>query len=294
MTDNLMMKARPADSVAASARERLLQGVPVRERRIDAAGVSTTVLEGGGGEPLLLLHGPGEHALKWLPVLASLTTTNRVIAPDLPGHGATQPTDAPLSVDRMLEWLGVVIDATCPSPPVVIGQTVGGAIAARFAALHGERVARLVLVDALGLAPFHPAADFAAALEAYLAAPDEATLDRLMRRCTYDFDRVRGSMGQGWQLFQDYTLDRVRAAGAQEALGALFEQFILPAMPSEVLASIRIPVSLIWGRNDLATDLSVAEAASTTYGWPLHVVEDCGDDPIIEQPERFLEALRKV
>ena len=294
MTEDLMMEARSADSTAAIGRKRLLKGAPVREREIDAAGVSTAVLEGGSGEPLLLLHGPGEHALKWLPVLASLVTTNRVIAPELPGHGATRRTGAPLSADQVLAWLGAVIDATCPSPPVVVGQTVGGAIAARYAALHGDRVARLVLVDALGLAPFHPTAEFAAALEAYLAAPDEATFEPLMRRCTHDFDRVRGRMGQGWQPFQDYTLDRVRAPGAQEALGALFEQFILPAMPREILASIRVPVTLIWGRNDLATDLSVAEAASTTYGWPLHVVEDCGDDPVIEQPERFLEVLRKA
>ena len=60
------------------------------------------------------------------------------------------------------------------------------------------------------------------------------------------------------------------------------------------MASIHIPVTLIWGRNDLATDVSVAEAASATYRWPLHVIEDCGDDPIIEQPERFLEVLGKV
>ena len=294
MTEDLMVKARPEDSAAATVREHLLKGAPVRERRIDAAGVSTAVLEGGSGEPLLLLHGPGEHALKWLPVLPSLVTTNRVIAPDLPGHGSTRPTDVPLNADQVLEWLGAVIDATCASPPIVVGHTVGGAIAARYAALHRDRIARVVLVDALGLAPFHPTAEFAVALEAYLAAPDEATLDRLMRRCTHDFDRVRGLMGQGWQPFQDYTLDRVRAAGAREALGALFEQFILPAIPREILGAIGVPVTLIWGRNDLATDLSVAETASATYGWPLYVIEKCGDDPIMEQPERFLEVLRKA
>jgi hypothetical protein len=38
--------------------------------------------------------------------------------------------------------------------------------------------------------------------------------------------------------------------------------------------------------------LSVAEAASARYGWPLHVIENARDDPAIEQPEAFLEALR--
>jgi pimeloyl-ACP methyl ester carboxylesterase len=38
----------------------------------------------------------------------------------------------------------------------------------------------------------------------------------------------------------------------------------------------------------------VAEAASKRYGWPLHVIEDAGDDPSIEQPEAFLRALQSA
>jgi hypothetical protein len=36
---------------------------------------------------------------------------------------------------------------------------------------------------------------------------------------------------------------------------------------------------LIWGRHDLQARLRVAQAASARYGWPLHVIEDCGADP---------------
>jgi pimeloyl-ACP methyl ester carboxylesterase len=51
---------------------------------------------------------------------------------------------------------------------------------------------------------------------------------------------------------------------------------------------------LIWGRHDLATDLSVAQAASDRYGWPLHVIEDAGDDPAMEQADAFVAALRRA
>src|SRR5947207_11244407 len=71
-------------------RERLLAGLPVRERRLDLAGVSTAVLEGGDGPPIVLLHGPGEFAAKWMRVFPALVRTNRVIAPDLPGHGTSE------------------------------------------------------------------------------------------------------------------------------------------------------------------------------------------------------------
>ena len=66
----------------------------------------------------------------------------------------------------------------------------------------------------------------------------------------------------------------------------------MPAIPPADLARIAVPTTLIWGRHDLATPLPIAEAASARYGWPLHVIEDAGDDPPIEQPEAFLNALR--
>lgn len=47
----------------AGHRARLLAGVPATERRIEAAGIPATILEGGGGPPVVLLHGPGESAL---------------------------------------------------------------------------------------------------------------------------------------------------------------------------------------------------------------------------------------
>ena len=74
---------------ASSARERLLATMPVTERRLELAGISTAVLEGGDGPPVVLLHGPGEYAAKWMRVIPDLVTTHRVVAPDLPGHGTS-------------------------------------------------------------------------------------------------------------------------------------------------------------------------------------------------------------
>ena len=55
---------------------------------------------------------------------------------------------------------------------------------------------------------------------------------------------------------------------------------------------IAVPTTLIWGRHDRGVRLNVARDASERYGWPLHVIEDARDDPAIEQPHTFLEALR--
>ena len=133
-------------------REPLLAWTGLTERVLPLAGVSTAVLEGGAGPPVILLHSSGEFAALWSRVIPDLLPAHRVIAPDLPGHGASTGVDGELDADRVLGWLGELIDRTCAAPPVLVGHGLGGAIAARFAAGHGDRVDRLVLVDAFGLA----------------------------------------------------------------------------------------------------------------------------------------------
>ncbi len=291
MRQDRMVEDRGPRLAGHGTRERLLKGLPVVERRRELAGVSTAVLEGGDGPPLVLLHGPGEHALKWGRVIPALVRDHRVVAPDLPGHGASAVRGDPLSADRVLAWLGELLDATCTAPPVLVGQVVGGAVAARLAA-GGRPLAHLVLVDALGLAPFRPAPEFGEAVAAFLAGPDERTFGRLWRQCAFDLGRLQAGMGEQWHAYAAYTLERIRPPQARAAVHHLMEQFGFPAIPAEELARIGVPTTLIWGRQDQATALAVAEEASARYGWPLRVVEDSGDDPPFEQPERFLEALR--
>lgn len=274
-----------------AARQRLLNGLPIKERRLDAAGISTTVLEGGDGPPMILLHGPGEHAPKWLRVIPELVKSNRVIAPDLPGHGTT---DAPgeIDADHVLAWLGDLIDRTCQAPAVLVGQIIGGAIAARFAARGSGRLSHLVLSDALGLASFQPAPQFGTALMAFVQQPNEETHDRLWERCAFDLDRLRDGMGERWDDLKAYNLDRARAPKLGGIQQRLMELLGIPAIPADELAQIAVPTTLIWGRHDLATSLSVAEAASARFGWPLHVIENAADDPPIEQPGIFVRTLR--
>ena len=278
-------------TATAGTREQLLAGIPARERRLELAGITTSLLDGGTGSPVVLLHGPGEHAIKWLEVIPKLVGSHRVIAPDLPGHGESVVTGGPLTSERVLQWLDELIGQTCSSPPVLVGQVVGGAIAMRHVIRQGRPVSRLVLVDTLGLAPFQPAPEFAGALHAFFAEQNDRTFTDLWRQCAYDLDGLRDRMGGLWPAFASYTLERVRSPEVQAAQQVLLEQFGFAPIPPDEVARIAVPTSLVWGRHDLATSVAVAEAASARYGWPLYVIENAGDDPGLEQPERFVEAV---
>jgi pimeloyl-ACP methyl ester carboxylesterase len=276
------------------ARELLLAGLPVTERRLELAAFSTAVLEGGAGPPVVLLHGPGAYAAAWLRVIPGLVTTHRVIAPDLPGQGASTVPAGELDVDRVVAWLAELVERTCPSPPVLVGHLLGGAIAARFAADRGEQISRLVLVDTFGLAPFEPSPEFGSALMGFLAQPTADTHDDLWQRCSFDLDGLQRALGPRWDAIQTYNLDLATTPAVAETGGKLMELFAMPAIPGDVLARIAVPTTLIWGRHDLATPVRIAEAASLRHGWPLHVIEDAADDPTIDQPEAFLNALRNA
>ena len=273
-------------------RERLLAGVPVSEQRLTLAGQQTAVLEGGDGPPVVLLHGGGEFAASWMRVIPELVRAYRVIAPDLPGHGASELAGEPLDAGRVMVWVGELIERTCPSPPALVGHLLGGAIAARFAIDHPDRLSRLVLVDTYGLGRFWPTPRYALAMLAFAARPTEGTQERLFRQCVVDLDGLRRRLGERGRLLEAYALDRARTPAMKAALKQLMPQLGVPAIPPAELARIAVPTTLIWGRHDRQVRLGLAETASARYGWPLHVIEQAADDPAVEQPEAFLRAVR--
>ena len=273
-------------------REALLADLPVMERRLEVAGIATAVLEGGEETPVVLLHGPGEFAATWLRVIPELAATHRVVAPDLPGHGASGLPAGPLDAERALAWLGELIERTCDSPPALVGHLLGGSLAARFArgqrkqdqpARAGRRVRPRALAAGAQLRArpdrLHGATDRAVA-----TAADA----RLHERPPDPRERMDGRLEE----LEAYALDRARAPAMKKALRTLMPQLGMRPIPAADLGRITVPTTLIWGRHDLQVRLRVAEAASARYGWPLHVIEKANDDPAVEQPEALLRALR--
>ena len=287
------MGARTRATAEEALRVRLLAGMAITHQRLELAGVSTSLLEGGEGPCVLLLHEQGEFAERWMRVMPDLVKTHRVVAPDLPGHGSSRILNGGLSPQLVSSWLDALIDRTCASPPTIVGHMVGGAIATRFAIEHPEKVGGLVLVDSFGLARFRPSPRFVLALVRYLVRPSQRSHERMLDRCMADLDAVRAEMGADWDPMEAYLVDRILTPDVKSAVGAVMKSLGVPRIAREDLGSITVPTTLIWGEEDPVTRVKVARATAARFGWPLHVIEGAGDDPPVEQPEAFVEALRR-
>jgi pimeloyl-ACP methyl ester carboxylesterase len=199
MSGQRFVEDGPPHAPGDAVRQQLLADAPVTQRRLQLAGVSTAVLEAGNGPPVVLLHGQGGWAGVWLPVMAELARTHHVVAPDLPGLGASWALEGPPGAETALAWLGELIDRTCAAPPVLVGVSLGGSTAARFAAGHSDRIAGLVLVSMGGLVgKVRIPPPMLLALIRHSIRPSERTALAMLRQVSVDVERARRRMGDRW------------------------------------------------------------------------------------------------
>lgn len=276
---------------AEASRAKLVRDLPVVEKHMALAGISTAVLAGGEGPYLILLHGPGESALWWMRVIPDLVRRFRVIVPDLPGHGASGLPEAKLDNELVFAWLNALIEHTSTEAPILVGHVLGGAIAARFAIKSPQKLAQLILVDSLGLSSFRPAPLFALEMLRFMLRPSEKSYLRFLPHCIYDVNNLSQQMGENWEPFLAYNLACAGKPEGKAVIKTLMGKIGVPEIPKYELASLAVPVTLIWGRHDKANKLKIASRASKRYGWPLHIIEGCRDDPKLEQPKAFVNVV---
>jgi pimeloyl-ACP methyl ester carboxylesterase len=109
----------------------------------------------GSGPLLVLVHGAGGSADLWQPQLDGLADVARIVAPDLPGHGPLGGRGG-VSIAAYAEWLAGFVSALDAGPVVLVGHSMGGAIAQTLALAQPERLAGLVLLGTAARLPVLP------------------------------------------------------------------------------------------------------------------------------------------
>jgi len=116
-------------------------------------GRSVTYVEAGSGPVLLLIHGMAGTYETWEPVIEPLARRHTIIAPDLPGHGASEPGAGDYSLGSLASGLRDLLVALGHERATLVGHSLGGGIAMQFAYQFPEATERLVLVSSGGLGP---------------------------------------------------------------------------------------------------------------------------------------------
>jgi pimeloyl-ACP methyl ester carboxylesterase len=242
---------------------------------------------------VILLHGFGASLDTWEPWAQALSARYRVIRFDLPGFGLTGPDPTGDYTDaREMKILAGLMDQLDVDHASLIGNSLGGRIVWNFAALHPERVTRIVLVSPDGFASPGFAYD----------TPPKAPL--MMQALPYIAPRglLRANLAVAYahpENLSEATLTRYRdmllAPGVRPAILARMGQVILRD-PAPTLARIQAPTLLLWGEQDGM--IPIANAADYLRDMPhatLVRLPNLGHVPFEEDPvnslapvERFL------
>ena len=244
-----------------------VDGIRVRyARRGDAASAQV---------PVLFLHGFGGDLDNWLFNLDAVAAAAPVIALDLPAHGQSA-VRLPGS-GALADLAGFVLhflDAIGVERVHVVGHSMGGAIASQMALAAPQRVASLVLIASAGLGPEINGGY----IDGFVAAATRRELKPVIEQLFADPGLVSRQMLDDLLKFK--RLDGVSQALTQLG-GALFGGGRQAALPVAQLAGSKVPVTLVWGREDRI--IPAAHAAHAPAGAKVQVLEGAGHMVMMEK-----------
>jgi pimeloyl-ACP methyl ester carboxylesterase len=239
---------------------------------------------------VIMIHGFGSSLHTWEPWAQALSDGFRVVRFDLPGAGLSPPDPTGEYTDqRTVEILLALMNKLDLDEAAIIGNSIGGRIAWRFAAAYPEEVSRLVLIAPDGFAS--PGFDYGQQPQVgFVAEAMKYVLPRFLVRMN-----LKQTYGDPSALTAD-TVDRyydlLLAPGVRDALLKRMEQTVLED-PTEALSSIEVPVLLVWGEKDQLIPFSNAEDyLNTLPDARLISFPELGHVPMEEAPEKTLEPVR--
>ncbi len=246
--------------------------------------------EGPADAPVIvLIHGFTFSLESWDAWAADLSRDHRVVRYDLLGHGLTGPDPKQrYAVPERAAFLGQLLDAVGVEHATIGGNSLGGAIAWRYAAAHPERVDKLILVDAAVFAfndvtdePVEPPA----AMKAFLTLAPEAGVDQMSTLIYVD----RSALPENRLAL---TRDLMRRRGNGDAFIAHIREFTMPD-PTAELAKITAPTLILWGGSDYVIPSAHAARVSAAIAGSRAVVYDgVGHAPHEEAPARTVADVR--
>lgn len=241
-----------------------------------------TVIKGGSGKPLLVLHEelgyPG-----WMNWNEALAAKHSLITPLYPGFGKSQRADWIMNVRDLASFVARFVREQNLAPIDVIGFSFGGWIAAEMAANDPAIFSRIVLVAPAGIRP-----------------PDGEIMDMFtVPAIIYLRDSVRdtsktsefpalyggGLSPEQYEAFED--------ARAETARLAWQPYMYNPSLPHLLDGTVKAPTLIVWGKDDRTVPASAAGVYQKSIkGSRLVALDGCGHRPEVEKSEQFIKEVQ--
>jgi 4,5:9,10-diseco-3-hydroxy-5,9,17-trioxoandrosta-1(10),2-diene-4-oate hydrolase len=255
------------------------------------AGVKLAYDDEGYGPPIVCLHAIGHGASDWTHLRERLRDRHRVVALDWPGQGCSaNDYGEPPSIARYAELLGLFLLQARIERPILVGNSIGGGAALKFAADHPHRVRALVLANPAGLDPHD-----------WVSGLGIAAMMKMFA------GGVRGASWYPWAFARYYGMvltserarsqrDRIIAASDELAPVLLdaWESFGRPESDLRGLAArVEQPVLFTWAAYDRFVQLRRSREAIAQFPRHQLVTFHAGHAPQLETPDEFADVVER-
>ena len=243
---------------------------------VTVRGCRIRLMRGGSGDPLLYLH--GASGASWLPFLQTLTKRFDVIAPEHPGFGESDTPDWLDTIHDLAYFYLDLLDELKLDGAHLVGNSLGGWLAAEIAVRNTSRLASLTLCNASGL--YVPGVK---QTDSFMISEEQR-----LREFFYDPKKAEEMVARVMHPDREDTVLKNRATVAKLSWQPRSHDPHLPKW----LHRIDVPTLLIWGDHDKSFPKEHALAYQQGIpGAKLVMIPKCGHVPQIEQPDAFIAAL---
>jgi pimeloyl-ACP methyl ester carboxylesterase len=269
-------------------------------KTVSIHGNEVSYLELGEGPVLLLVHGMAGSCENWREVIEPLAHRHTVIAPDLPGHGASAPGGGDYSIAGLASGLRDLMLALGHDRATLVGHSLGGGVVMQLAYQFPEMAERLVLISSGGLGPEVSPVLRAAALpgaDLFIAATARAgervgsALGRGLSAIGLRPNADMSEVARGYASLSDPERRAAFLATVRAVVGTGGQRV---AATDRLYLAEALPVLIVWGARDPIIPVRHGEDAHQAIpGSRLEIFEDVGHLPQLEAPGRFIAALER-
>lgn len=238
-------------------------------------------LESGNSDRVIvLLHGLGASAERWLHVIPYLAKRYRVIAPDIIGFGLSDKPAVDYTVEFFSKFLDEFINHISVENPInIMGSSLGGRIAIEYAIQNAHNIEKMILSAPAGISE-----EPTEALHSYIQAALHPTIEDAKKAFLM-------MAGNNRVIEQDVILEFVNRMLLPNSRLSFMSSLLglkKSTLTQEKLEKILTPTLIIWGKDDKVIPIKNATTFYTSIKNSKHLeMERCGHVPFVEEPELF-------